>query len=578
MPIDLIRHKRSKLQAVVIAMPLQRHIPSSSHIDRLPSELLASIFSAAVADVGMLHAATAGTIDATNYQQALIPFTYRLLCMQQIISCSHVCRYWRNAALDYPSLWSIVDLRHDGAEEFVSRSSSSPLRLSIYQAWSYQRAVSKPWLGTHAGRIEEFLLFSPHETMGNILSNLGMSCPRLATVSLTLADTNEWTADVPSFILATPCTRKLSLDHVAVKLDTCAGLTHLHLSWACFDSDPFPISATQFLAFLQRCPLLEVLFLYSLGIHPPDMDDSDVIVKLPCLEQLTISHCRLDRYLLRHLYIPRRAPVICGSDGRNIDRDASSDISDGMLLRFDPFSGTIYFGQNVYRKLIPTSPSRDDDIVPCRKAIPISITPSTPMPNDSSLVCHAAMLGATLDVSAVRKLVIYTPETVLSPYDRPRMSAISAWTTFFTRMPSITTLEVISARGCMEEILLALWPDDSQSLRSRLCPRLIHLLLTFQPFGSKDPEVLFSETKEIANVVVKHLKIRSRSVIEPLSSVTVNFRDDLAIESLRALACNVKLACAALTSSSLINALILPFFVQPKPPHPSLLPCCLLPS
>jgi hypothetical protein len=101
----------------------------------------------------------------------------------------------------------------------------------------------------------------------------------------------------------------------------------------------------------------------------------------------------------------------------------------------------------------------------------------------------------------------------------------------------------------------------------------MHLLLTFQPFGLnlKDPEVLFSETKKIANVVVERLEIRSRSVIEPLSSVTVNFGDDLAIESLRALACNVKLACAALTSSSLINALILPFFVQPKPPHPSLL-------
>ncbi|KIM82501.1 hypothetical protein PILCRDRAFT_464428 [Piloderma croceum F 1598] len=419
-------------------MPPQQHIASSSHVDRLPSELLASIFSTAVADVGMLHGATAATIDATN---SPLPFTNRLLCMKQIISCSHVCRYWRNAALDYPSLWSVVDLRHDGAEEFVSRSSSSPLRFSIYQAWGYQLPVSKPWLGTHAGRIVEFLLFAPHETMSNILSNLGTSCPRLVTVSLVLADTNEWTSSVPSFTLATPCTRKLSLDHVAVKLDDCAGLTHLHLSWACFDSDPFPVSAAQFLAFLQRCPLLEVLFLDSLGISPPDMDDCDVIVELPCLEQMTISHCRLDRYLLRHLYVPMKAPVICGSDGRDTDGDASSDISDGMLLRFDPSLRSIYFGQNVYRNLIPTLPNCND-ILPCRKAISISITRM-----HSSLLCHAAMLSATLDVSGVRKLVIYSPKTVPSTHDG--LSAVSAWTTLFTRMPSITTLEVIGARGCI---------------------------------------------------------------------------------------------------------------------------------
>src|SRR6266436_3290257 len=57
--------------------------------------------------------------------------------LEQIITCSQVCQFWRNVALSNPALWTRIDLQHPASEEFSIRSQPLPIKIIVNEAGEY---------------------------------------------------------------------------------------------------------------------------------------------------------------------------------------------------------------------------------------------------------------------------------------------------------------------------------------------------------------------------------------------------------------------------------------------------------
>ncbi|KAI0045416.1 hypothetical protein FA95DRAFT_1477356, partial [Auriscalpium vulgare] len=95
-----------------------------SPISRLPTELIAYIFI------------LLSNIDRPSYPAAISGSpTYPCAPTLGWIAVTHVCRLWREIALDYPSLWANVEfaMGSDWTQLMLARARSSPLALNMYR-------------------------------------------------------------------------------------------------------------------------------------------------------------------------------------------------------------------------------------------------------------------------------------------------------------------------------------------------------------------------------------------------------------------------------------------------------------
>ncbi|KAI1791743.1 hypothetical protein LXA43DRAFT_1137586 [Ganoderma leucocontextum] len=250
---------------------------------------------------------------------------------QRTLALTHVCRRWRNVALDTGALWTRVDAHAPGspcAAAFLARSKAAALRVHApFPASPFLRTT----LASHAARLHSLTLTLPAEERSTVPSASGddtapalpFAAPNLELLVLTTEcdpfDDRRPLLDLhapsPLFLLGpaggTPRLRRLLLRNMCwVPLVPLERLTHLFLT----EGTSVPLPAL--LSFLGRCAALEVLVLADVyvdvaaagGAHAPPPDQ----VALPRLRRCTlgIGGALLNmRRVLAHVVFPEDATV-----------------------------------------------------------------------------------------------------------------------------------------------------------------------------------------------------------------------------------------------------------------------------
>ena len=140
-----------------------------SPVPHLPPELLASLF---------VHCAIVHHINSNALRRSVPTW----------VNVSYVCRYWRDVALDCPTLWSyhfVVSLRW--TKELLARSKQASLK--IYLEFEYGK-IDTWWLSPveelmkHAGRFEDLTLHLRDSNSYHVLSMLSARAPRLQNLQI----------------------------------------------------------------------------------------------------------------------------------------------------------------------------------------------------------------------------------------------------------------------------------------------------------------------------------------------------------------------------------------------------------
>ena len=178
---------------------------------RLPLEILAAIFVRYV-------------LDHHNHNSSSLACDASFRDVPSWVSVSHVCRHWRNVALECPVLWShhfIVSLRW--TEELLARSKQAPLRICLRID---DKESDHWWLGPverlmkNAERFEEFSLRVNEQDIARVLSMLSESsrspCLRSLRMSTMPLKSEHSEQSFLPFHGDTPALRTLELSYCPV--------------------------------------------------------------------------------------------------------------------------------------------------------------------------------------------------------------------------------------------------------------------------------------------------------------------------------------------------------------------------
>ena len=281
-----------------LQMSLARRQNTVAAINKLPIEILAHIFK------------LASTAEA-DAQPA-----------QCIIVLSLVCNHWRQTALGFPALWTIIHLREGAIHDFqlatlcLERSKDASLNIIISTLFRGEQ-ISNFFL-PYSSRIESVSIFIPfkcssYDVPRFLLSTCGFLAPRLKSLRLCTAMWGSYHSPVLPPVFGGDISR---VTHLQVESfspypgHTFGCLTHLALSsQSQYEKRP---SMTEFLDFIAANPLLEELLLDDAGpsIHT---SDSRHPIHLPHLRLLcfvaTLTERALASRVLSHLRLPRHCCI-----------------------------------------------------------------------------------------------------------------------------------------------------------------------------------------------------------------------------------------------------------------------------
>lgn len=269
---------------------LKSLINSFSHINRLPPEVLATVL-------------------AHRWPG------------RDLISATHVCRYWRTALLSFASLWAEI---HCAGEEqtffFLERAKAAPLH--VYLRPRFSHAALRTFIATQVDRIE-LLVASPMISIDTaaLCRDLSSPAPKLKTLVIAPRSTS-WQYLPTIFKGDLPELRRLTVERATFDLTQfrTPNLTHLNLQYTAHGE---PVMA-DLLEFLEQTPLLENLVMVAAGPLSDDaesQDDLDKVVHLPRLNQLELVGRSARSGIISYLSLPvgvdvtLRADVTSGKDG-----------------------------------------------------------------------------------------------------------------------------------------------------------------------------------------------------------------------------------------------------------------------
>ncbi|KAH8091699.1 hypothetical protein BXZ70DRAFT_476761 [Cristinia sonorae] len=226
----------------VIELQVQQHFTAISQlrgflnkvippISRLPVEVLADIFRWCLPDTATV-------------------FTPRRRLSW--ISVTHVCRYWRDVALQTPTLWTAIPVGQGSvpfAKEFLARSRRSPLRIYItvnvaLRKWaSISRSISQ-----ELGRVKQLTIFTPSSSLLAFQDHAPPSFPSLRNLDLSQPP-KEKSRVLPAFcahILShSPILDKLKIREYRIQWKTFTlPLSVTDLSLSCGENDGFDWKST----------------------------------------------------------------------------------------------------------------------------------------------------------------------------------------------------------------------------------------------------------------------------------------------------------------------------------------------
>jgi len=250
---------------------------------------------------------------------------------------SHVCRFWRDTAMLYSTLWSTIDSAHPlAALACLDRSRDANLRVHLRDKVAYKRLAPSMERGgftrsiaPHSSRFEEFHMVPLFRYDLSILNPFRYPAPELKALTIALdLSTNDHI--LPTiFDGHTPKLTKLTLSSfTSWPGNQFNGLTHLCLYNQMPEHRP---SMSEFLQFLEGCPDMEELVLVDAGPSSLDRDTSLVDgpsyphVHLDKLRLLDVGHWTSSvvvREFLSHISIPSSTKVFVWGDVLFADNEA----------------------------------------------------------------------------------------------------------------------------------------------------------------------------------------------------------------------------------------------------------------
>ncbi|TCD71922.1 hypothetical protein EIP91_000054 [Steccherinum ochraceum] len=236
------------------------------------------------------------------------------------VRITHVCRQWRDVALDCQTLWTHITPQHP--EPFVSiclqRAGAAPLQVQYHHDASRGCKHSQEFMqtiGPHAPRFGDLDIAAPPSVMRKMVEKLGGPLPYLKRLAL-VAKTPGLNLTSPfllpeDFTSGIPSLHQLSLTCATVSswnLPLFSGIRTLHLSE---QHRSFAPSIDQFLDVLERCPALEELSLRNagptLGGDATSYPEPTRKVELGSLRLLSLSQDRFYDipFVLAHVAVPQ---------------------------------------------------------------------------------------------------------------------------------------------------------------------------------------------------------------------------------------------------------------------------------
>ena len=244
-----------------------------AQIDRLPPEILAAVFVC-------LSKQLPGR-DVSDF-------------VQDLVSVTHVCRFWRQAAINAPDLWTEIKMKNlEVVEAFLERSGAVPLDV-------YLRSVNRRMIQAVAPHVHRFrrLSLSVSPRPYNPFTSFTKPAPFLERLEV------RWCPGVQQPLLfddQAPRLRELVIVARGLWLQNrLNNLTSLHLTLSHTIK-----SHTELLPFfhmVQRCPKLEELFiLWDQSEMVPAEPSQPPVVPLHHLRKLLLRSFRIEniKYLLR---------------------------------------------------------------------------------------------------------------------------------------------------------------------------------------------------------------------------------------------------------------------------------------
>lgn len=296
--------------------PLEKLPSRACFVDKLPPELMESIFESATALAG---------------------YDSYFFSTDTSVVCSQVCQFWRNITLSRPSLWNCIEIGHGAADELIRRSSPLPIRLTVrgqYPKFTLDK-LCQGWPLNYAACIEGIMVETPDETMLRLLkSKLGPNLSNLSVLHLSCTSTR-----IETFFgrINTSALYELTLIGVVMDTSWCRGLTHLELESLNSVIMDCP-SAAQIIDLLIGSPALRTLLLRDITMEA-DLDEVDnSLAILPRLERWELSDLSLSmtQYMLKHIAITPSAPIVFDAGfGKFSSREICERISNGVSKDYE---------------------------------------------------------------------------------------------------------------------------------------------------------------------------------------------------------------------------------------------------
>ncbi|EIW58221.1 uncharacterized protein TRAVEDRAFT_47389 [Trametes versicolor FP-101664 SS1] len=308
---DVRDHTRIALEAQIYThenaiIELKSRINGMAFTARLPPEILSEIF----------------TLVAVDYYQAKRWHHFGSTHAYKWITLTHVCRAWREIALDTPRLWSHIVLTQPAvAKQVLARSKKAPLWLSASLNHSDdQRAETMDVLMKESGRLKELHLTGPAHTVQALSAKWRMSADLLETINISsdfrqfdpasLLPAPPLSSDI--FSGQTPKLRHLQIHRIAVDWSNplfCNTLKTLIIHTV-YDNAPSLGEFSQLLDALEAMPQLERL---QLNESIPRLPDDTTQLSHHVQRTISLQHLRhielfsdaIDSAnLLRHISAP----------------------------------------------------------------------------------------------------------------------------------------------------------------------------------------------------------------------------------------------------------------------------------
>ena len=232
--------------------------------------------------------------------------------IRDLIVATQVCRYWRTTFISCGPLWCNIDcIRGPEALTCLHRSKDSPIYVTVKKIPDDEVLAR---LSPHIGRMKYLRLKSRWSVAQSVFMRFTDPAPNLETLKVVCRPSTAAAGPVPSTLLTgnLPKLRSLTLQGLSSDLAHFVLPNLTYFEFSNVTSPPLSMSLSNLLAFLERSPLLESIYV---DFHGECVHDAprQKIISLKALKTLYISGSGLvghgDNSLLARLELPRGVDI-----------------------------------------------------------------------------------------------------------------------------------------------------------------------------------------------------------------------------------------------------------------------------